>query len=209
MIIIRTNGGNPPFDYVINSSADVYTTQDSLLVVYEDDYLVDDIIVEEILITESDILLSNLPGNSWHTISIIDDEYGCLEFPVGYSLYVGSDDSDCLFIPSVFTPNGDGLNDLFQIQDLDPNVYSESILYIYNKWGGIVYMDMNYGLNNNWWDGQALFNNRPFSSTLSGREWDANQDHVSDGIYYYVLEAYNSLIHQKELYSGEIMIFSK
>ena len=114
-----------------------------------------------------------------------------------------------LTVPNSFTPNGDGLNDLFQIQDLDPNVYSESILYIYNKWGGIVYMDMNYGLNNNWWDGQALFNNRPFSSTLSGREWDANQDHVSDGIYYYVLEAYNSLIHQKELYSGEIMIFSK
>ncbi|MAZ56108.1 MAG: hypothetical protein CMP54_03860 [Flavobacteriales bacterium] len=114
-----------------------------------------------------------------------------------------------LTVPNSFSPNGDGLNDLFQIQDLDPNVYSESILYIYNKWGGIVYMDSNYGLNNDWWDGQVLFHNRPFSNILPGREWDNNQDYVSDGVYFYALEVYNMTIRQKEFYSGDIMIFSQ
>ena len=113
-----------------------------------------------------------------------------------------------LTVPNSFSPNGDGLNDLFQIADLDPNVYTESILYVYNKWGGIVYLDMNYGLNNNWWDGQAIFHNRPFSNILPGREWDNNQDYVSDGVYFYALEVYNLTIRQKEFYSGDIMIFS-
>ena len=111
-------------------------------------------------------------------------------------------------VPNSFSPNGDGLNDLFQIVDLNPNVYTQSILHIYNRWGGLVYIDPNYGLDNNWWDGQSLFHNRPFSSILPGRNWDDNQDYVSDGAYFYTLEVFNNTIKQKEFYSGDIMIFS-
>ena len=87
-------------------------------------------------------------------------------------------------------------------------MYTQSILHIYNRWGGLVYIDPNYGLDNNWWDGQSLFHNRQFSSILPGRSWDDNQDYVSDGTYFYTLEVFNNTIKQKEFYSGDIMIFS-
>lgn len=64
-------------------------------------------------------------------------------------------------IPNVFSPNGDGINDVFYIDNLEyhPNSY----LIIFNRWGQVVYETGSY-LNN--WDG----------------------DGVSDGVYYYILK---------------------
>lgn len=44
-----------------------------------------------------------------------------------------------IFIPEVFTPNGDGINDTWQIQlqqDVDPNNYT---MLVFNRGGGLVY----------------------------------------------------------------------
>ena len=136
MIIIRTSGGNPPLNYTFDFTQEIYTTVDSNLIIYEDDYL-QDVIVEEIHITESDILISDLPANSWHTISILDDDYSCLDGVVSYDLYVGSDDTNCLFIPDVFTPNGDGINDTWQIDGID--LYPAAQIRVFNRWGQIIY----------------------------------------------------------------------
>ena len=143
MIIIRTLGGNPPFSYTVDNDPEVYTTYDSLLLVYED--LSSDLLqyqedyVEEILITEQDIVLGNLQGNSWHTISILNDDYSCLDdiSPVGYSIYVGSNDDNCLFIPSVFTPNADGINDTWQIYGME--LYPNATIKVFNRWGQTVF----------------------------------------------------------------------
>jgi gliding motility-associated-like protein len=66
-----------------------------------------------------------------------------------------------LEIPNVFTPNGDGLNETFVIGNLE--LYPNSKMIIYNRWGRKVYSSDNY-LND--WDGDGL----------------------SDGVYYFVLD---------------------
>ena len=138
-----------------------------------------------------------------------------------YGLYVFSftscDDVDeveigvsCpMTIPNSFSPNGDGVNDVFEIPDLNPNVHTQSVLYIYNKWGTIIYINPNYGLNGEWWDGQTTYHDKPLSSFIPEHYYDKNANYVTDGIYYYTLEVYNNAHHQKEFYSGDIAIFSQ
>lgn len=54
-----------------------------------------------------------------------------------------------IVVPNIFTPNGDGVNDNFVIQYL-PQLYPNSKLYIYNRWGNRIYKSENY---QNDWDG--------------------------------------------------------
>ncbi len=69
-------------------------------------------------------------------------------------------------LPNVFTPNGDGNNDLFH--PLIPYKYVESIeLEIYNRWGQVVFSTTDPDIN---WNGRHQENNEP----------------VSDGVYYYL-----------------------
>ena len=42
-----------------------------------------------------------------------------------------------LVLPNVITPNGD-VNDLFIIDGLDPEIYSNSLLTVFNRWGSVV-----------------------------------------------------------------------
>ncbi|SEL95779.1 Ig-like domain-containing protein, partial [Olivibacter domesticus] len=56
-----------------------------------------------------------------------------------------------LFVPNVFTPNGDGRNDLFEIVGIE--AYDRVELYVFNRWGSEIFNNPNY--NNNW-DGQNL-----------------------------------------------------
>jgi gliding motility-associated-like protein len=70
-----------------------------------------------------------------------------------------------LVIPNIFTPNGDGKNDVFEIPGL--NTYSENELTIINRWGSNVYQKTNY---QNDWAGQGL----------------------PEGTYYYLLRVKNN-----------------
>ena len=53
-----------------------------------------------------------------------------------------------IYIPSAFTPNGDGKNDRFRI--IAANNYKQFKLVIFNKMGGIIYSTTDI---NNSWDG--------------------------------------------------------
>ncbi len=57
-----------------------------------------------------------------------------------------------LYIPNSFTPNGDGLNDVFSPVGLgvDPDAYS---IYIYNRWGELIYEAKTL---NRAWDGRIM-----------------------------------------------------
>lgn len=71
-----------------------------------------------------------------------------------------------------FTPNGDAYNDYFQIEGLR-DIFTEFRLYIYNRWGTLV------------WKGNQNTENWRGEST-EGRASNGNK--VPDGTYYYVLE---------------------
>lgn len=68
-----------------------------------------------------------------------------------------------LFIPNVFSPNGDNINDMFTIRYLGFDSYN---LLIYNRWGDIVFESNDRDIH---WNG------------------DFNNKIVSQGVYFYVL----------------------
>lgn len=77
-----------------------------------------------------------------------------------------------LIVPSGFTPNNDGMNDLFYIKGLSE--YPENELTIFNRWGETVFQATNY--KNDW-------NGKPMNKTLlSGTD-----ELVPNDTYYFVL----------------------
>jgi gliding motility-associated-like protein len=88
-------------------------------------------------------------------VSIIDS-LGC-QFDSSLRIYIQALD---FHIPNVFTPNGDGINDYFE-------VYGDGIelmqIKVYNRWGNLISES-----NNGAWDGR----------TYGGKA-------AKDGIYYY------------------------
>jgi gliding motility-associated-like protein len=77
---------------------------------------------------------------------------------------------DKFFIPEVFTPNGDGVNDFFVIKGIQK---TENTLTIYNRWGNKVYKADNY---DNTWNGMPNV-----TGTLGNQK-------LPQGTYYYILE---------------------
>ncbi|MCX6258073.1 MAG: gliding motility-associated C-terminal domain-containing protein, partial [Bacteroidia bacterium] len=56
----------------------------------------------------------------------------------------------CIFIPSAFTPNGDGFNDIWNIRGID--LYPNTIIDVYNRWGQLLFRsDIGYHQK---WDGK-------------------------------------------------------
>lgn len=80
-------------------------------------------------------------------------------------------------IPNVFTPNGDGKNDVFEIPGLEN--YSNNQLTIMNRWGTTVYDKKSY---HNEWDGEGLNEGTYFYllrvQTSSGK-WNVYKGYVT------------------------------
>lgn len=70
-------------------------------------------------------------------------------------------DSSYFLLPNAFSPNGDGLNDVYKV--LLPSQYanSESKLEVFNRWGTLVYRSsgIRYGEDESWWDGTSKSSN--------------------------------------------------
>ena len=66
--------------------------------------------------------------------------------------------------PNIFTPNGDGINDLLYLIDVEQ--FPGTKLYVYNRWGELIYFSDDYRNN-----------------------WDARN--LNDGTYFYTLELFN------------------
>jgi large repetitive protein len=84
-----------------------------------------------------------------------------------------------LIIPSAFTPNGDGVNDVWRIQNL--HLYPESIVKVFNRSGQVVYMST---YDDNTWDGRF------------------NAKELPQGSYYYIID----LRMFNKVYSGTVTI---
>jgi gliding motility-associated-like protein len=68
-----------------------------------------------------------------------------------------------IYIPNVFSPDGDGINDFFYIQG-GPASDGIEVLRIFDRWGAVVYEDFNIDLNDEYrgWDG--TFRGKPVNS---------------------------------------------
>ncbi len=70
-------------------------------------------------------------------------------------IFVGNEELEeniTILIPNAFTPNGDGKNDLYVIEEVEGQESSE--LQVFNRWGAIVYRSEGENYLNNW-DGTA------------------------------------------------------
>lgn len=88
--------------------------------------------------------------------------------------------SDFKFIiPNAFSPNGDGINDYFEILGIE--YYEGNTITIINRWGNKVYEAKNYGISTTptFWDG------KPNTGVRIG------DDELPTGTYYYVLDLGN------------------
>lgn len=94
-------------------------------------------------------------------------------------------------IPNVMTPNGDSQNDFFYIND---NTYSNISVSIYNRWGKLVYQDLNASSQDytqgKGWDGTDINTGQP----------------ASDGVYFYLVEATDFASGRSEELKGPLTI---
>lgn len=84
-----------------------------------------------------------------------------------------------VYIPNIFSPNGDGVNDFFEMRGPENQDFT---LTVYNRWGQVMFFSDNPKAH--FWNGR----------TYSGIE-------ASTGTYFYVLESENG-----EVFKGSIML---
>jgi gliding motility-associated-like protein len=66
----------------------------------------------------------------------------------------------CLVIPNAFSPNGDGINDIWNIKGI--HLYPSAMITIYNRWGQILWRsERGYPVS---WDGRSRDNALPVDS---------------------------------------------
>lgn len=114
---------------------------------------------------------------------IVVNDYGCLDT----TMHVVTIDPDIvIYVPSAFTPDGDGLNDVFIPKGLGEKHITWNI---YDRWGEIIFTG--YDLVNGW-DGTVK---------STGRE-------AEQGVYVYHVAA-TSLINEDYTYTGKVVLVRK
>ena len=95
---------------------------------------------------------------------------------------------DTVVVPNFITPNGDGVNDGFIIQNVDD--YEDlSQLSVYNRWGDRV------------WQSNYLYDNsNPWRGT------NMNGVKLADGVYFYTLELLNASDNYQYVVNGTVTI---
>jgi len=94
----------------------------------------------------------NIIGN-YNVTLIINDGTPC-KATITKTINVTTSNTDELYIPNAFTPNGDGINDYFVVQSINDCVPYE--MSIYNRWGQMIFYTDSFPLI---WDG--TFNGDP------------------------------------------------
>jgi gliding motility-associated-like protein len=91
--------------------------------------------------------------NTWYTLLVTD----VLDCQAMDSVYIESNPISCINPVNTFTPNGDDYNDTWVIDNLE--LYPNTEILIYNKWGNLVYKQSNSYIP---WNGNE--NNNPLPS---------------------------------------------
>ena len=120
-------------------------------------------------------IMQNIPEGQY-IVGVVDAN-GCKSLTEKVTLV--DVDVDCLRIPNVFTPNGDGINDEWIIANL--GMFPEAQIYVFNRWGQLM-----------------------FKTTGDGEPWDGSYrgHYVPAGTYIYVIDLFND----DEPYKGTVTI---
>jgi len=117
-------------------------------------------------------IVGNLDNGEITSDMLIPDHYAVLTF--GSSSRVLDGD---LEVFTAVSPNGDGFNDTFVVQGLTS--FPENKLFVYNRWGVLVYQKEKYHEVQQTSDG--------FRGISEGRATIAQKEELPAGTYYYVL----------------------
>ena len=81
---------------------------------------------------------------------------------------------------------------MFFTNDLIRGIHTNIDFLVFNIDGQIVHSQSNYDYQNTLWDGTTN---------------EANNEELSDGVYYYVLELFNTASQRQEYSSGDVHLF--
>ncbi|MGM0649200.1 MAG: gliding motility-associated C-terminal domain-containing protein, partial [Bacteroidota bacterium] len=118
--------------------------------------------------------INNLASGSYGVT--ITDGNNCEKF---LDIYIPENDTECLYIPNSFTPNGDGYNDTWVLRNIE--AYPSAMVQVFAKDGRILF-EANGGYT-------------PWDGTYNGKD-------VPSGTYYYVVDLNNG----DEPYKGSLTI---
>ncbi len=140
--------------------------------------------------SDTSLTCSNCPNPLVNPISeqsynlLIEDEFGC---SASDDILVSIDPERKIYVPNVFSPNGDGINDVFYIQG--KGTAQINYLRVFNRWGTLVFENRNGFINEkaNGWSGE-------FKSKSAGEE-----------MYLWIAEI-KFPDNQIELFSGDLLL---
>lgn len=130
------------------------------------------------------ITFPNDKGRTYNVQMTVLDNNGCSDVYIG-NVVIG--DIFQIFIPNTFTPNGDGINDVFFVDgaDIDPNDFE---VIIFNRWGDVVHKS-----------------NDPNEVWL-GEDHIGSMYYAQDGIYQYVIKVGALSTSERRELSGFVLL---
>lgn len=132
---------------------------------------------------------NNLPPGAY--TALIKDNVGCT-YDTSFVVPARTFDRDCgIYIPNAFSPNGDGVNDIFFVAGSEQGRSIESI-NIFDRWGELV------------------FSMEDYCTTIGDQScgWDGhfNGQRVPSGVYVYVIKVQVEGVSVPVWYSGELAL---
>ena len=123
-------------------------------------------------------------GRTYAVQMTVVDANGCSDVYTG-DVVIG--DIFQIFIPNTFTPNGDGINDVFYVNgaDIDPNDFE---VIIFNRWGDVVHKSSNP------------------DEVWQGEDHDGSLYFAQDGIYQYVIKVGSLSTSERRELSGFVLL---
>jgi gliding motility-associated-like protein len=140
--------------------------------------------------------LSNvLQGTYYVTVTDANSCIKTTSAKVDIQVVLAEDDNCELFIPNVFTPNGDGVHDYFEIRCLYN--YENPEVQIFNRNGNLVFKKDHYGNIDYWGSKDKAYWNGHSENNLNfmGSE-------LPVGTYYYILKLGNGRVHTGFVFLG-------
>ncbi len=98
-----------------------------------------------------------------------------ITIPIDASCFV--DPCNTLNIHNAVTPNGDGMNEYFDIENITEDCYKENTVEIYNRWGVLVFDVTNYDNST-----------KVFRGMSEGRATVKQSSELPSGTYFYILK---------------------